>query len=89
VFFGCGIVTNSGGPPPAGLAISSGYPNPFTTTVTFDYTLSERSALRVTVYDVRGRRVIVLVPGRYLTSAGSVMRCFTSKIRGQRGHSYS
>jgi hypothetical protein len=71
VFFGCGIVTR-GGAPPLGLVISPGHPNPFNSSVTFDYTVPERSALRVTVYDVRGRRVTALAPERYRTSAGSV-----------------
>jgi hypothetical protein len=71
IFFGCGIVTNGGSPPPAEPAISPGHPNPFNSTVTFDYTVPERSTLRITVFDVRGRRVVALAP-RYRSSAGSV-----------------
>jgi len=40
------------------------YPNPFRTQATIEYTLPEAKEVRITVYDVLGRRVSVLENGR-------------------------
>ncbi|HSG27235.1 MAG TPA: T9SS type A sorting domain-containing protein, partial [Candidatus Krumholzibacterium sp.] len=59
--------------PPAGTGIRSSYPNPFNPTTTIEYTVARRTAVTMSVYDVSGRLVDVLIdaqvkePGVYRT----------------------
>lgn len=46
---------------PARFAISQNYPNPFNPTTQFDYAVSSRSFVSITVYDLLGREVKSLV----------------------------
>lgn len=53
-------------PAPGGFGLASNYPNPFQTTTTITFTVSETEGDRhvvLTVYDVLGRRVAVLFDG--------------------------
>lgn len=51
------------GLPTAALALEKAYPNPFTDATTLAYVLTQSSSVRLTVYDVLGREVAVLVDG--------------------------
>lgn len=56
--------------------ISSNYPNPFNSTTTFRYQLSDTRNVLIDVYDITGRRVAVVVneqksPGVYFTRLSS------------------
>ena len=46
---------------PAVLALEPGYPNPFNASTTIPYSLASPSQVELSVYDVAGRRVRVLV----------------------------
>ena len=48
-------------PPPDELQLGAAYPNPFSTEVAIPYTLPEATHVRLTVYNVLGQRVQVLV----------------------------
>jgi hypothetical protein len=48
-------------PPPARTALHPGFPNPFNAKITLRYTLREAGRARLTIYDVAGRRVRILV----------------------------
>ena len=48
---------------PQAIALEAGYPNPFTTSTTLAYRLSERADVRLEIYDVLGRRVTTLYEG--------------------------
>ena len=61
-------------PPPAAVALTSNYPNPFSTETTFDLDLSVDADVVVDVYDVAGRRVRHVELGRL--SAGSRTMAF-------------
>ena len=54
---------------PGAFMLHQNYPNPFNPTTTIAYILPTSSAVRLTVYDVRGRAVRVLTDG--LQPAGS------------------
>ena len=63
-------VSVDGEPSPRSFALHSPYPNPFTAHATIGFDLPEAAPVRLTVYDVLGRRVAVLVddalpPGRH------------------------
>ena len=49
--------------PPASFSLGEGFPNPFNPVVTIPYTLAERAPVRLSVYDILGREVGVLVSG--------------------------
>ena len=54
-----------------GYALLQNYPNPFSSTTNIAYTLGERTNVKLTVYDVLGRRISVIVnecqqAGRYI-----------------------
>ena len=56
--------------PPVSFGLGEGFPNPFNPVVTIPYTLAERTPVRLSVYDILGREVAVLVsetmnPGTY------------------------
>jgi hypothetical protein len=53
---------------PQALALDAAYPNPFRSSTTIDYRLTQAADVRLAVYDVLGRRVAVLAEGR--TAAG-------------------
>ncbi|MBU1936848.1 T9SS type A sorting domain-containing protein, partial [bacterium] len=57
--------------PPASFNLGEGFPNPFNPVVSIPYTLAERTPVRLSVYDLLGREVAVLVsetmnPGTHL-----------------------
>ncbi|MEZ4703168.1 MAG: DUF1501 domain-containing protein [Rhodothermales bacterium] len=51
------------GPLPASFRLEQNYPNPFNPQTTIGFALERAEAVRLTVYDVRGRRVQTLVDG--------------------------
>ncbi|MCD4829204.1 MAG: T9SS type A sorting domain-containing protein [Candidatus Cloacimonetes bacterium] len=53
---------------PAGTALQAAFPNPFNPSTTVAYSLAEEATVRLSVYNLRGRRVQVLDKG--LRSAG-------------------
>ncbi len=48
---------------PTAYYLSQNYPNPFNPTTQIDYTLSQRSLVSITVYDILGRKVEALFSG--------------------------
>ena len=58
-------VFTPGAPSSEGLALEQNYPNPASGTTTFTFTLPERAAVSLDVYDVLGRRVARLLSGTY------------------------
>jgi len=42
-------------------ALKQNYPNPFNPTTTIDYDLAESGNIRLTVFDTKGRQVVVLI----------------------------
>ncbi len=48
---------------PGEFALSPGYPNPFNPVLTIPYSVKEETNVRITVYDITGRQVVVLVDG--------------------------
>jgi hypothetical protein len=57
------------GETPIGTALHQGYPNPFTTGCTFQYYVAEPGWVRIAVYDLFGREMMVLADG--VVEAGS------------------
>ncbi len=55
-------------PEPMGTALQAAFPNPFNPSATVAYSLAEEATVRLSVYNLRGRRVQVLDEG--LRSAG-------------------
>ena len=58
------------GAPPMEFALRQNYPNPFNPTTVVSYDLSAVSEVKLVVYDILGREVVILVnekqePGRY------------------------
>jgi hypothetical protein len=49
---------------PATYQLAQNYPNPFKPTTTLTYAIPESQHVRLTVYDLLGRQVAVLVEGR-------------------------
>jgi hypothetical protein len=47
-----------------GFALDQNYPNPFVHSTTFNYTLPTESTIRITLNDMTGKQVKVLVSGR-------------------------
>ncbi len=54
---------------PAGYALKQNFPNPFNPSTTITYTIPQNSTVTLTVYDMYGRRIAILVDGQM--SAGS------------------
>ncbi|UCE05469.1 MAG: T9SS type A sorting domain-containing protein [bacterium] len=48
---------------PYRFALSQNYPNPFNPVTNISYTLKSKGKVRLSVYDIRGREVVVLVDG--------------------------
>ena len=63
-----GIVGVDDGPLPPGFTLAQNHPNPFSTSTSFDYTLSEAASIRLEVCDMLGRTVKSLAVG--LEAAG-------------------
>ena len=57
---------------PEGFVLESNYPNPFNPTTTIDYALPQASDVTLTVFDLLGRRVAVLVNEQQATGRYSV-----------------
>lgn len=51
-----------------GFGLVSNYPNPFNPSTTIEFTLPERSAVRVEIYDVLGRKVSTLISNQELNA---------------------
>lgn len=49
---------------PLSISISQNFPNPFNPTTTFSYELSAVSEVRLAIFDVLGREIVVLVDGK-------------------------
>lgn len=62
-------VTTAGTGVPAVYALRQNYPNPFNPATKISFDLPEKSAVKLTVYDLLGRRVAVLAEG--VTEAGT------------------
>jgi agmatine deiminase len=60
--------------PPGSPALSQNYPNPFNPVTTISYSIPTTSSVRLSVYDMLGREVSLLVDGR--KSAGSYEATF-------------
>jgi hypothetical protein len=63
-------IENTSASVPTEFALSQNYPNPFNPSTTIGYTVKEASPVRLTVYDLLGKQVALLVdeaknPGRY------------------------
>jgi hypothetical protein len=59
---GCtNVATEDDAEIPTDFALESNYPNPFNPTTVIRYALPQRAPVRLSVYDVQGRRVAVLV----------------------------
>jgi hypothetical protein len=48
---------------PVSFSLAQNFPNPFNPTTTINFTLSTRSAVRIEIFDVLGRKIIELVNG--------------------------
>jgi hypothetical protein len=58
---------------PARFVLHGNYPNPFNPTTTLRFDLPEAATVRVAVYDVLGREVLTLTPGRMAASPGRTL----------------
>jgi hypothetical protein len=67
---GLGMVQN--GSLPAVAVLTQNYPNPFNASTTIRYVLPRAGEVRLTVYDLRGRRVAVLLEGRQTAGVHAV-----------------
>tara|TARA_Y100000310_G_scaffold24488_1_gene23544 strand:- start:81 stop:4727 length:4647 start_codon:yes stop_codon:yes gene_type:complete len=66
-------------PLPEFFALYQNYPNPFNPVTTIRYDLPQRSAVELTIYDVLGRRVTVLVSGELVSGFHEVVWDGTDK----------
>jgi len=57
------VSTDGGGKLPLVYALHPNYPNPFNPTTTISYSLPEQSNVRMTVFDIQGREVMMLQDG--------------------------
>jgi hypothetical protein len=48
---------------PSEFSLSNAYPNPFNPTTHINYTITEKSLVKLVVYDITGREVATLVNG--------------------------
>jgi len=60
---GSGTAVSVDAPPPGGFHLSRPFPNPFNASVTLSYEIPEDCTVELTVHDVLGKRVKVLVDG--------------------------
>lgn len=61
VFFGCNTVSDTNSAAPPRFALRQNYPNPFNPQTTIEYAISGSARVRVSIYDVGGRRILTLV----------------------------
>jgi hypothetical protein len=64
LYRGPGDLADASTPPVAGVRLLPAHPNPFNPTVTIPFVLPRNGRVGLSVYDVSGRRVAVLVDGR-------------------------
>ena len=65
---GCtNVATEEAAEIPAAFALEANYPNPFNPTTRIRYALPQRAPVRLSVYDVQGRLVTVLVEAEQAT----------------------
>ena len=67
------VATEKEGDLPARFALHANYPNPFNPTTTLRFDLPEAAEVRVAVYDVLGREVLALTPGRRAAGPGRTL----------------
>ena len=67
---------------PAEFALRQNYPNPFNPSTTIAFDVPRRTAIRLAVFDLLGRRVMTLVDGVYNPGSYHVSADFTGKASG-------
>ena len=58
---------------PEDFALHQNFPNPFNSTTSIGYTLKEDSPVRLTIYNLLGQKVVVLVDGLQKAGVNSVI----------------
>lgn len=58
---------------PAGFALGQNYPNPFNPSTVIPYDLEAGTLVRLSVYDMTGRRIAILADGNYAAGSHSVV----------------
>jgi photosystem II stability/assembly factor-like uncharacterized protein len=72
---------------PRMLRVEQNYPNPFNSRTTIDFVLSKKQHITITVYDLVGKEVAVLLSQTLSPGAHSVIWDGTDKLRGLRAAS--
>jgi hypothetical protein len=60
-----GVKRSPGPPVPAAFGLAQNYPNPFNPSTSIGFDIAKKSALRLAVYDLLGRKVMTLAEGNY------------------------